>query len=210
MSELIRDAPLGQLIRWVTKGRLLKYPEEVEGWQCPNYYAEPDQKEKKIAEYEDTVKREELATPTEATIKEGEPLEEVDTTPAKEEIEPKDEAGYSTGSEDGHAQLDKIATQYEDHGPHMEKIRTTRTTTGLEKVSTRAALAQSHTRADLEQAFTQASLAPQPSAPIVPAVLDDGTILVDWYTTDDPANPQNWSLAKKSFVSFQIWYVALQ
>jgi DHA1 family multidrug resistance protein-like MFS transporter len=205
MSDLIRDAPLGQLIRWVTRGRLLKYPEEVEGWQCPNCYSEPDHKEKAIADYEDTVKREELAAPAKATINEGEALEEVESRPPKEEIEPKDETGYSTGSDDGRPQMDKIATQYEDHGAHMEKIRTTRTTTGLEKVSTRAALAQSHTRADLEQAFTQASLAPQPSAPIVPAVLDDGTILVDWYTTDDPENPQNWSLGKKSFVTFQIW-----
>lgn len=35
----------------------------------------------------------------------------------------------------------------------------------------------------------------------------DGTILVDWYTTDDPANPQNWSQRKKIFVLTQIWYI---
>ena len=28
--------------------------------------------------------------------------------------------------------------------------------------------------------------------------------LVDWYATDDPANPQNWSQKKKAFVAFQI------
>jgi len=28
--------------------------------------------------------------------------------------------------------------------------------------------------------------------------------LVSWYGDDDPANPQNWSLGKKSFVTFQI------
>ena len=33
----------------------------------------------------------------------------------------------------------------------------------------------------------------------------DGVILVDWYTTDDPANPQNWSQRKKIFVLTQIW-----
>jgi DHA1 family multidrug resistance protein-like MFS transporter len=203
MSDLIRDAPLGQLIRWVTKGRLLKYPEEVEGWQCPNCYSHPDEKEKKIQQYEDTVKREELSVPVDPTIREGEPLEEVESSPPKEEIEPKDDAASSASSEAD--QLEKIATQYEDQGTRMEKIRTIRTTTGIERVGTRSALAQSHTRADLEQAFTQASLAPQPSAPIVPAVLNDGTILVDWYTTDDPDNPQNWSLRKKSFVTFQIW-----
>lgn len=36
----------------------------------------------------------------------------------------------------------------------------------------------------------------------------DGVILVDWYTTDDTANPQNWSRGKKIFVLTQIWLVS--
>lgn len=42
------------------------------------------------------------------------------------------------------------------------------------------------------------------SRPILPAKTADGTILVDWYNTDDPANPQNWSQKKKAFVAFLI------
>ena len=42
------------------------------------------------------------------------------------------------------------------------------------------------------------------SRPILPTKTADGTILVDWYNTDDPANPQNWSQKKKAFVAFQI------
>lgn len=42
------------------------------------------------------------------------------------------------------------------------------------------------------------------SRPILPARTADGIILVDWYNTDDPANPQNWSQKKKAFVAFQI------
>ncbi|CAF9938534.1 MAG: hypothetical protein ALECFALPRED_007719 [Alectoria fallacina] len=42
------------------------------------------------------------------------------------------------------------------------------------------------------------------SRPILPARTADGTILVDWYDTDDAANPQNWSQKKKAFVAFQI------
>lgn len=42
------------------------------------------------------------------------------------------------------------------------------------------------------------------SKPILPPRTADGTILVDWYNTDDPANPQNWSQRKKAFVAFQI------
>jgi MFS transporter, DHA1 family, multidrug resistance protein len=40
------------------------------------------------------------------------------------------------------------------------------------------------------------------SRPILPQKSTDGGILVDWYTTDDPANPQNWSSFKKGFVVF--------
>ena len=42
--------------------------------------------------------------------------------------------------------------------------------------------------------------------PIVPSKSEDGTILVDWYTTDDPDNPRNWTGLKKAFVVLQIWY----
>jgi DHA1 family multidrug resistance protein-like MFS transporter len=40
---------------------------------------------------------------------------------------------------------------------------------------------------------------------IQPTKTADGVILVDWYTTDDPENPANWSLRKKAFIAVQIW-----
>jgi MFS transporter, DHA1 family, multidrug resistance protein len=43
------------------------------------------------------------------------------------------------------------------------------------------------------------------SKPISMTRSADGTILVDWYTTDDPDNPKNWSQRKKMFVLIQIW-----
>ena len=58
---------------------------------------------------------------------------------------------------------------------------------------------------DLERAYSEAAMERGPSRAIVPEKLEDGTILVDWYETDDPANPQNWSLGRKTFVTFQIW-----
>lgn len=38
------------------------------------------------------------------------------------------------------------------------------------------------------------------SIPIAPKKTSDGTILVDWYATDDPANPQNWSTGRRAWV----------
>ncbi|ORY09056.1 major facilitator superfamily domain-containing protein [Clohesyomyces aquaticus] len=40
------------------------------------------------------------------------------------------------------------------------------------------------------------------SIPVAPQKTTEGLVLVDWYTTDDPANPQNWSSNKKGFVVF--------
>jgi DHA1 family multidrug resistance protein-like MFS transporter len=41
---------------------------------------------------------------------------------------------------------------------------------------------------------------------ILPQQTANGIILADWYSTDDPENPQNWSSGKKAFIVLQIWY----
>jgi len=51
---------------------------------------------------------------------------------------------------------------------------------------------------------SEQSVLDEPSKAIVPTVTSDGTVLVDWYSADDPANPQNWSFRKKCFIAFQI------
>jgi DHA1 family multidrug resistance protein-like MFS transporter len=40
--------------------------------------------------------------------------------------------------------------------------------------------------------------------PVIAVRTADGTILVDWYATNDPENPQNWSQKKKALVALQI------
>ena len=38
MADLIREAPVGQVIRWLTKAKYLKYPEELPGFEVPATY----------------------------------------------------------------------------------------------------------------------------------------------------------------------------
>ena len=38
MKDLIREAPLGQTIRWITRNKFLKYPEEEADFECPKCY----------------------------------------------------------------------------------------------------------------------------------------------------------------------------
>jgi DHA1 family multidrug resistance protein-like MFS transporter len=48
-----------------------------------------------------------------------------------------------------------------------------------------------------EPAETSTTTEEEDSNPFAPQVLADGTIIVDWYSADDVANPQNWSLTRK-------------
>ena len=85
-------------------------------------------------------------------------------------------------------------------------------TSTLSQIVSRPDVSKCTTREDLETAYRAASLQRtikrQPSRPIAPVKTADGTILVDWYTTDDPANPQNWRFWTKFNVVFQIYQYA--
>ena len=66
---------------------------------------------------------------------------------------------------------------------------------------------EGHDRAKSAEAFHDSPPSSEKFHAIVPSVSEDGTILVTWYSSDDPANPQNWPGKKKAFVAMQIWYI---
>ncbi|KAF1948713.1 benomyl/methotrexate resistance protein [Byssothecium circinans] len=182
MSALIRDAPVGQIIRWATNKRLFQYPEERDDFELPlSYVALRHNGQKHIP------------TPTPVTEPEEGPATEEVCCPDSETIPEVDEKG-ETSEEDDRLELEKIQTARTAHTARTQ----------ISRVGTRTALANSVSHADLEQQFSLAAVERGPSRPIEPEKLDDGTILVDWYTTDDPENPQNWSFEKKAVVLFQI------
>jgi MFS transporter, DHA1 family, multidrug resistance protein len=195
-TEIIRDAPVGQLLRWLTGNRVLQYPEELPGFQCPTCY--------KDGEHESA---ESLSAPQpDPSATEAEKEREAEAEAATKEKRTEDE---STPDE----------SPYEAPIPGFEPIRpgtagslssresnATGVTAGrrlsLARVDTRSALQKSVTRADLERQFTDAINAERRTTEVIePEKMDCGTIVVDWYDTDDPANPQNWSLRRKLFVS---------
>ncbi|KAL9097812.1 MAG: hypothetical protein Q9165_000138 [Trypethelium subeluteriae] len=149
MADLIREAPLGQLVRWLTRKRYFKYPEEEEGFQIP---------------WEGTLDKTEKLTESNLA-----------STPSNEDAVSRQETAQDTGS--------------------MIEPRITRTKTRESTVP------WSEDRFDVER---QQSVERQKSAVIVPTKTSDGITLVDWYTTDDPANPQNWSSGKKAYVAILI------
>lgn len=180
MSALIRDAPFGQLVRYLTHNRVFPYPEERADFVLPAAYARRADADAKRVDSE--------------------------TSSAGEHEGPAvEEAAYP----DPETVLEKVDTQSEEENTSdLEKLQTVRTQhtarTQISRVGTRTALSKSISRADLEQQFSLAAVERGPSRPIAPETRDDGTVLVDWYTTDDAENPQNWQFGKKFVVLLQI------
>ncbi|KAL5425111.1 hypothetical protein PMIN04_002775 [Paraphaeosphaeria minitans] len=182
MQALIRDAPIGQAIRFFNP-RLLPYPEERHDFELPTAYVHM-RHGKKLALLNST------STSPDPPSDEGLPVEEV----CPETEDDTEERNSSANDSDSTSYLEKFRTAGTTHTtqPHISRV------------GTREALSKAHTRADLEQQFSLATLEKGPSRPIEPEVRGDGTILVDWYTTDDPENPQNWGFRKKLVVLTQI------
>jgi DHA1 family multidrug resistance protein-like MFS transporter len=185
MSALLRDAPVGQLIRWVTKNRVLQYPEEKPGFVCPNGYQ--DEKPSYASDASTPI----ASPPVVPDI-------------AEKLVDPVAPDANLLTTAPTVRDVDSF-----DHARAHESLNS-RT---LSKVTTRHEMSKMNTRADLEQAYTDAtqqeSMKYQQSRPIVPEKTADGVILVDWYETNDQENPQNWSNKKKGVVVLQIYLYTL-
>ncbi|EON66619.1 hypothetical protein W97_05865 [Coniosporium apollinis CBS 100218] len=189
MSDLIRDAPIGAILRWATGNKILQYPEEKPDFHCPTCYSSSQ------------------ATPT---PEKAEPSLPVVDTLHGDVLPSKPESDDAILEKRKTLERTVTASTASSSASNLNRPRTTASARpGLERVATREALQASVTREDLERQFTIASVTRGPSKPVEPAKLDDGTILVDWYTTDDPEDPQNWSSGKKAFAAFQIYIYTL-
>lgn len=200
MSALLRDSALGQLIRLATKNKVLLYPEERSDFQCPGHYSHPTGQEGgAAATKEETESR--VVSNNHASLK----TSTNDEKPPLPKAEPIQQSAQEEAPAHRPESIEEPSPSPAPTEKDFELAPVTTARTGLSRVDTRVTMERIHTRRDLEQAYTTATLEKGPTVPIIPEKLDDGTILVDWYNTDDPDNPQNWSLAKKNFVTFQIW-----
>jgi len=198
MSDLIRDAPIGQIVRWITRNRVLQYPEEKPNFQLPAAYTANDH----VKSY--TSQSTASTIPPSPYAFEKEDLEKAGLEPAEQ---PRHPSGVDRET------LERIVTA------EAESLRAESLHSDLEKQSTRhsrlshtasrSGLESIHTRTELDEAIRVASLAREPSHPIVPERTHDGLILVNFYTADDPENPQAWSQKKKAFASLQIYLYTL-
>lgn len=198
LTELVRDAPIGQLIRLITRNRVLLYAEERPGFQCPSCYSEPEVagKAHRPAHLSHT------STDTGLANVHG---EKDATDVEKQGMEPVEEP-QATGI--SRPTLLSMPTQRSDlehtfTREDLHKLETTRS--ALERVGTRGTILHIKTMAELEAAFIAAAMPKEPSRPIIPQRTIQGDILVDWYTESDEDNPQNWSTGLKLLASSMIY-----
>ena len=211
MQSLLRDAPIGQIIRWIQPS-LLPYPEECDDFELPvsisPWYSRTLSLPTRKPSYVRMPHGSKHAQPAARTT----PIE-----PGAEN-DPIIQGNHFLEHEHEHEhenvlEKDEPGSEDSESTSELAKIQTARTAhtarTQISRVGTKTALSRSFSRADLEQQFSLAALEQGPSRPIEPETLVDGTIVVDWYTTDDPANPQNWGFGKKAAVLVQILFYTM-
>ena len=165
MADLIREAPIGQVIRYLTKAKYLKYPEERDDFELP-------------AAYNVT-----LSQKPESFSGSDESTQALEDTGLNHSSNPLDEKKL----------LERRATDVE--------IGSLRAATLTRTKSREETTPYTEERLEVE---AELALEGTKSLAITPQKTSDGNILVDWYTTDDPANPQNWSNKKRGFVVLQM------
>ncbi|OAA68991.1 Major facilitator superfamily transporter [Cordyceps fumosorosea ARSEF 2679] len=165
MADIIRDATIGQIIRWVTNNRYLQYPEEKPDFKLPEAYA---------------------------SILHG----------ATEQPRRPSSSSQSSNK----STLDAAATaaeKTEDAAAAAAAAAAAEPVAPLAHIPSHRSGINNITEAALE-ADEQRHLARTQSLPIAPQLTKDGAVLVDWYRTDDPADPHNWSNGKRNAVALLI------
>ncbi|EGX94730.1 Major facilitator superfamily transporter [Cordyceps militaris CM01] len=159
MADIIRDAAIGQFIRFVTGNRYLQYPEEKPDFQLPEAYAN-------ILHGDTAAARRKSATAQSATT-----LEE--------------DAGSDDNGDDTSTVAAAAAPAPLAHIPSHRS--------GINHITSAALEADELHHVEKTR-----------SIPIAPRQTKDGAILVDWYYTDDQADPHNWSDGKRNAIALVI------
>ena len=175
MKNLVRDAPFGQLVRYLTDNRILKYPEEEPGFQCPESYIT----RKGLSRHSSRgAPRSTQQRPASTELDNTEKQEESPGTSVVENSN-----AYEEVTEDAVGDLEKVSSaapsDVSRHNNHLRPVSSHITRT--------KSLPYTQERLRQEE---EAAIERSESRPIAPVKTADGTILVDWYSTDDPENPQ--------------------
>lgn len=182
MAAIIRDAAIGQVIRWVSGNRYLKYPEEEDDFTLPEPWTQ---------------------------LMNGIPITSANTSTsdASTAAEDKETGGIlRTPSNGSHGSTARDQSPQPSRAPKDEEQATE---SGRRRSSAEQSVSHEHAQHSEWGDMTRRrhdedeehELEKVKSIPIVPQTTKDGAILVDWYYTDDPDNPYNWSRNKRLLIN---------
>ncbi|KAF3024241.1 hypothetical protein E8E14_011750 [Neopestalotiopsis sp. 37M] len=157
MSNVIRDAPIGQLIRLITRNRVLRYAEEQPDFALPEPWKKMMDNETKYQTSDSLSTSETTTSSSSSSIRQG-------------------------GDDDDNNNAETIHPSQ----PQSAVLSSTRNQADPEKTG---------------NDVPELKLEKTKSIPIVPKKTKDGAILVDWYYSDDPENPHNWTNLRRAMVT---------
>ncbi|KAF5716783.1 cycloheximide resistance [Fusarium mundagurra] len=170
MSDLIRDAPLGQLIRFVTRNKYLQYPEEKPDFKLPESWVA-------VINNPDAIIEE--SSPNDNRVLTGTALASSASSTVAAEEDPK-----LRGENEKNERSEKNDENDDIERADPQPMRLHRSRSPQET--------QAYT-VDRFEADEEHDVEKVKSIPVVPKRTKDGSILVDWYFSDDNENPHNWT-----------------
>lgn len=179
-KAMIREAPLGQLIRLVTRNKYMKYPEEEADFKLPDCWVE--------AMNNPNAGMEDISNDTETPASSASSTV-ADPDASRDQIKEKDEGGPVPEHEE---KEDASAPEPSRRNSQLQMHRT------ISREVTRT-----YSRDRYEQEM-QHEIEKVKSIPIAPKRTKSGAILVDWYYSDDAENPHNWTNNKRLGISLLI------
>ena len=205
LADSFRDTTLGYIVRNASRGKYLSFPEDGPDFQLPETYRRAMNGEKQSSEEESTPKESQDASYLEEKEGESFPKRSEDTrVPSIHSTVSRPITANTTVA--SQPSLPTLRSQKSGDFLKPPDMPTLNAYAPAEKPDTQLPpdMDRIRTAPDLERALTQSKIDKTLSKPIVPVVTSDGAILVDWYGTDDPANPQNWTFSRKFFIALQI------
>lgn len=197
--DTVRDAPFGQIVRFVTKNKYFQYPEEKEGFELPEPWVQlmnnPDAVLDPSSDATPGVNSSAGSTSNLAEKHKGSETPEAGKH-VENESDNVNEKSTPQGDGEAAAATAAGAASSGPPGNHRQEEMTRTTSLG-------GGPAFNEARLELDE---MAEVTRTKSIPIVPKQTKTGAILVDWYYTDDQANPHNWSNRKRLLLTLLICF----
>ncbi|GAA5993980.1 hypothetical protein JCM11641_006438 [Rhodosporidiobolus odoratus] len=181
VPDIVRDSVFGQTINYLSKGRIFPYPEQRSDYQVPAHY---------LARTSSNEVRDSRSS--DRTLNDASGRQSVDAGQIAQSSNGKKlERSYMTDQEKHDRRLNDGVKREGQGGPDLESGPGEEELNEEEKNRRKEEWKKNHPgTADPERAHAD-------------GLHDKYQYLVDW-EENDPANPQNWSTPKRTFVAIQI------